>query len=110
MRKLGTFFTFQGPFQSKIAKCHFFISYFTLSGERIGEIPEVERLYREMGGVFKRFDTWSFYILTSHPRLEALVGRKADKKRKLYNGRILCNYYQFFGPPPPKPVMEDDAQ
>ncbi|HPP36747.1 MAG TPA: class I SAM-dependent RNA methyltransferase [Clostridiales bacterium] len=79
-------------------------------GERIGEIPEVERLYREMGGVFKRFDTWSFYILTSHPRLEALVGRKADKKRKLYNGRILCNYYQFFGPPPPKPVMEDDAQ
>ncbi len=31
MRKLGTFFTFQGPFQSKIAKCHFFISYFTLS-------------------------------------------------------------------------------
>jgi putative N6-adenine-specific DNA methylase len=71
-------------------------------GERIGEMPEVERMYRELGNVFKRFDTWSFYIITSHPRFEALVGRKADKKRKLYNGRILCNYYQFFGPPPPR--------
>jgi putative N6-adenine-specific DNA methylase len=76
-------------------------------GERIGEIPEVERLYREMGRAFKKLDTWSFYILTSHPRFEALFGRKADKRRKLYNGRIQCNYYQFFGPPPPRPVREE---
>ena len=46
----------------------------------------------------------------SHPRFEALVNRKADRKRKLYNGRIQCNYYQFFGPPPVKPVLETDAQ
>jgi len=71
-------------------------------GERLGENHEVERLYRLMGNVFKKFDTWSFYIITSHPEFERLFGRKADKKRKLYNGRILCNYYQFFGPPPPK--------
>lgn len=69
-------------------------------GERLGEMQEVENLYRELGGVFKSFDTWSFYVITSHPRFEALVGRKADKKRKLYNGRIQCNYYQFYGPPP----------
>ncbi len=69
-------------------------------GERIGEMPEVERLYRELGVVFKGFDTWSFYVITSHPHFEALIGRKADKKRKLYNGRIQCNYYQFYGPPP----------
>jgi len=79
-------------------------------GERIGELSEVERLYRDMGGVFRKLDTWSFYVLTSHPRFEALVARRADRKRKLYNGRIQCNYYQFFGPPPAKPVMEDDAQ
>jgi len=78
-------------------------------GERIGEMPEVERLYREMGRVFKKFDTWSFYVITSHPKFEALLGRKADKKRKLYNGRILCNYYQFFGPPPPKPAAAQSA-
>lgn len=71
-------------------------------GERLGEMPEVERLYKELGGVFKDFETWSFYVITSHPRFEALVGRRADKKRKLYNGRIQCNYYQFYGPPPPK--------
>lgn len=71
-------------------------------GERLGEMSEVERLYKELGGIFKDFETWSFYVITSHPRFEALVGRRADKKRKLYNGRIQCNYYQFYGPPPPK--------
>ncbi|MEN6315987.1 MAG: class I SAM-dependent RNA methyltransferase [Clostridiaceae bacterium] len=69
-------------------------------GERLNEMPAVEKLYRELGGVFKRFETWSIYVITSHPRFEALVGRKADKKRKLFNGRIQCNYYQFYGPPP----------
>lgn len=69
-------------------------------GERSGEIRDVEKLYAEMGKIFRKFDTWSFYILSSHPEFEKLFGRKADKKRKLYNGRIMCNYYQFFGPPP----------
>lgn len=72
-------------------------------GERLGDMREVERLYREMGTVFKALDTWSFYILTSHPDFEWLFGRRSDKKRKLYNGRIQCNYYQFFGPHPPRP-------
>lgn len=71
-------------------------------GERLGEMPEVEKLYREMGGIFKGFDTWSFYIITSHMNFERLFGRRANKKRKLYNGRIMCNYYQFYGPPPPR--------
>ena len=69
-------------------------------GERTGNIKSVENLYREMGEIFKRFDTWSFYILSSHPEFEKYFGRKADKKRKLYNGGIMCNYYQYFGPPP----------
>lgn len=71
-------------------------------GERLGELKEVEALYRQMGSVFKTLDTWSYYILTSHPKFEALFGRRADKKRKLYNGRLMCNYYQFYGPPPPR--------
>lgn len=71
-------------------------------GERLGELKEVEALYRQIGSAFKALDTWSFYILTSHPQFEALFGRRADKKRKLYNGRIMCNYYQFYGPPPPR--------
>lgn len=73
-------------------------------GERLGEVSQAERLYREMGDTFRPLDTWSFYVLTSHPEFERLFGRRADKKRKLYNGRIQCNYYQFHGPRPPKPL------
>jgi len=71
-------------------------------GERLEDIKEVENLYRLMGRVFKPLDTWSLYILTSHRDFERLFGRKADRRRKLYNGRIECQYYQYFGPPPPK--------
>lgn len=75
-------------------------------GERLGELKEAETLYQEMNVAFKNLDTWSFYILTSHPRFEQIFGRRADKKRKLYNGRIQCNFYQFFGPKPPKPKAD----
>lgn len=73
-------------------------------GERLGEIKEIEKLYVQMGKVFKTFDTWSYYIISSHPNFEKLFGRSADKKRKLYNGRIQCNYFQYFGPPPPRKI------
>ncbi len=69
-------------------------------GERIGEKKEVEKLYREMGQVFSRFDTWSFYVLTAHPEFEHLLGRTATKKRKLFNGNLRVDYYQFYGPRP----------
>lgn len=72
-------------------------------GERLGDKLQAEQLYREMGETFKALDTWSFYVLTSHPDFERLFGRRSDKKRKLYNGRIQCNYYQFYGPRPPRP-------
>lgn len=71
-------------------------------GERLGEQEDVANLYREMGTVFKKFDSWSYYVITSNMEFEKFFGKKADKKRKLYNGRLLCNYYQYFGPPPPK--------
>lgn len=71
-------------------------------GERLGEAAEVKKLYQEMGRAFKPLDTWSIYVLTSHPGFEQLFGRKADKRRKLYNGRIECQYYQYYGPRPPK--------
>lgn len=71
-------------------------------GERIGEIREVEKLYRRMGEVFKNLDSWSYFILTNHLDFEKLFGKKADKNRKLYNGKLLCYLYQYFGPLPPK--------
>lgn len=71
-------------------------------GERIGELKEVEKLYKVMGETFKNLDSWSYFILTSHPEFQKLFGKKSDKNRKLYNGRIQCYYYEYFGPLPPK--------
>ena len=71
-------------------------------GERLSNPKDVERLYREMSSAFKALDTWSFYVITSYPGFEQVFGRRADRRRKLYNGRIECQYYQFYGPRPPK--------
>ncbi len=84
-------------------------------GERLSEKEDVEKLYRELGQTAKNLVTWSFYVLTSHPQFEKHFGRRADKKRKLYNGRLQCNYYQFFGPRPerlqgPFAIQDKDPQ
>jgi len=71
-------------------------------GERMGEAAEAEKLYRLMGEVFSKLDSWSFYMLTSNENFEKLFGRRCDRKRKLYNGRIKVDYYQYHGPRPPK--------
>ncbi|NBI07433.1 THUMP domain-containing class I SAM-dependent RNA methyltransferase [Senegalia massiliensis] len=71
-------------------------------GERLGDKKEVEELYKDMGKEFKNLRTWSKYIITSDENFEKLYGKKASKKRKLYNGRIKVDYYQYFGPKPKK--------
>jgi len=70
-------------------------------GERLNEVKAAEDLYQRMGKVFKRLDTWSYYVLTAHPGFERFFGKKANKKRKLFNGNIRVDYYQYFGPSPP---------
>ena len=67
-------------------------------GERMLSMQDAERLYRNMGKCFAAFDRWQMYILTSCDYFEKLFGRKADKKRKLYNGTIPCLLYEFFKP------------
>lgn len=71
-------------------------------GERLGDEEEVQKIYREMGKVYKRLDTWSHYILTGHEAFETFYGKKADRNRKLYNGNIKTYYYQYQGPRPPQ--------
>jgi len=77
-------------------------------GERLGGSQEIATLYREIGKVFSHLDTWSFYILTACADFEKLFGKPATKKRKLYNGDIKVDFYQYFGPRPPK--KEDFCQ
>jgi len=75
-------------------------------GERLGERKEVEAAYTDLGRVCKKMDTWSEFILTSHEKFEHFYGKRAEKKRKLFNGRIECNLYQYLGPLPPKAKRE----
>lgn len=78
-------------------------------GQRMEDNRAVERLYREMGNVFKSLDTWSFFILTAHDGFEKHFGRRASRNRKLYNGRIQCYYYQYPGPRPPGPNRQNNG-
>ncbi len=71
-------------------------------GERLGEKRECEELYRNIGKNFSKLNEWNYYILTSNEEFELLFGKYADKKRKIYNGMIKCNIYQYFGAKPPK--------
>jgi putative N6-adenine-specific DNA methylase len=65
-------------------------------GERMGDKKECERLYREIGKSFNRLDNWAKYILVPNEDFEKLFGMKANKRRKLYNGMLKCNVYQYF--------------
>lgn len=69
-------------------------------GQRMGESRDLESLYQSIPEVLRKLPTWSHFILTSYPGFETLIQRPADRRRKLYNGRIECTYYQFHGPRP----------
>lgn len=71
-------------------------------GERLSEKTEVEKLVRTLGNTANQLPTWSFFALSPTKQFEHYFGRKADKRRKLFNGRIECQYYQFLGPLPPR--------
>lgn len=66
-------------------------------GERLLDDKAVDILYNEMGETFAPLKTWSQFILTSDEQFETKFGRQADKKRKLYNGTLRVDLYQFFG-------------
>lgn len=64
-------------------------------GERLLDEKEVQNLYRTFSKVYSQLDDWSCYVLTSYDDFQKTFGRKADKNRKLYNGRLQCYYYQY---------------
>ena len=66
-------------------------------GERLLDDEAIVTLYREMGQTFAPLETWSKFILTSDEQFEVRYGLQADKKRKLYNGTLKVDLYQFFG-------------
>ncbi|MCR4806793.1 MAG: class I SAM-dependent RNA methyltransferase [Lachnospiraceae bacterium] len=74
-------------------------------GERIGEREEMAALYKELAEAYRGLDSWSAYIISGYDGVEKIMGRKADKNRKIYNGMMKTYYYQFMGPKPPKRTL-----
>ena len=66
-------------------------------GQRMMEQKSAQQLYAALGRHLKYADGWKMYIITSEPEFEHYFGKRADKKRKLYNGMIKCDYYMYTG-------------
>ncbi|WP_124220372.1 THUMP domain-containing class I SAM-dependent RNA methyltransferase [Aquisalibacillus elongatus] len=66
-------------------------------GERMGEQEVVEDIYQSLGRIMASYPKWSVYVMTSYEDFEEHYGQKATKKRKLFNGFIRTDYYQYFG-------------
>ena len=66
-------------------------------GQRMLEQQSAQRLYAALGRHLKYAEGWKKYIITSEPEFEHYFGKRADKKRKLYNGMIKCDYYMYLG-------------
>lgn len=72
-------------------------------GERIGEKDEIRKIYHDLKGFFSTNPTWSLYLITTDKEFETLTfGKPADRRRKLYNGRLEVCYYQYYGAKPVK--------
>jgi len=65
-------------------------------GERLLDMHQAEELYKTMGRVFEQKHGWSYSIISPDETFEDCFGRKSDRRRKLYNGMIRCQYYMFF--------------
>ena len=75
-------------------------------GDRLLSEEQAQNIYRQMGQTYEPLETWSKYILTSDLSFEEHYGKQATKKRKLYNGAIRTDYFQFWGIRKRKPVSE----
>ena len=64
-------------------------------GERMMEVTSAQKLYSALGRHLKFANDWKQFVITSEPEFEHYFGRRADKKRKFYNGKIKCDYYMF---------------
>lgn len=66
-------------------------------GERLSDQETVRELYRQMGQLYRPLTTWSKYILTADLEFEKFYGQKATKRRKLYNGALRTDLFQYWG-------------
>ena len=65
-------------------------------GERLLDLDQAHKLYKVMGKVFPKKQGWRYFVISPDKEFEKLFGRPADKRRKLYNGTLDCQVFQYF--------------
>ncbi len=73
-------------------------------GERLQQEQQdqLRSLYQQFPAVLQQLPTWSLFVITSMLDFEKIVQKKATRRRKLFNGRLECTYFQYLGPRPPR--------
>ena len=79
-------------------------------GVRLEDDESAGAMYDDLADAVDPLTTWSIYVLTSHPGFERFFRRKADRRRKLYNGRLECHYFQYIGPRPPGEISSPEPE
>lgn len=65
-------------------------------GERLGDRRAAQAVAKALGDLQRR-SGWSLSALTADRGFERAFGRRGDKRRRLYNGRIECEFITFTG-------------
>jgi putative N6-adenine-specific DNA methylase len=78
-------------------------------GIKLAELQDLNQIYISMHKTFRKKKGWSVYILTADKKFPDYFKRaKPDRVRKLYNGNIEVNYYQYFGERPPRETKDHE--
>lgn len=65
-------------------------------GQRLKDKTSARKIYQEMGNVLGNLSSFNQYYLTSDVEFEKYFGKVANKKRKLFNGNIRTDFYQYW--------------
>lgn len=65
-------------------------------------MQQAQELWKTLSRVTEDWSTWSLFVFVGSREFERIFGRKATRRRKLYNGTLECTYYQYLGDKPPR--------
>ncbi len=68
-------------------------------GERLGDAAEAAALARTLGQVWQQRPGQGLYAITADAEFEQHFGKKAARRRKIYNGMIPCQLYMYYEQP-----------
>ncbi|MBR9801815.1 class I SAM-dependent RNA methyltransferase [bacterium] len=71
-------------------------------GQRLNDMQQAQELWKTLSRVTEDWSTWSLFVFVGSREFERIFGRKATRRRKLYNGTLECTYYQYLGDKPPR--------